>query len=176
MLDWSVGQLSPLARDVFARLSVFHGGCPLELAEQVVSGGDVDTGDVLDAFGSLVDAGLVNVDRTEPRVRYLQLEPIRQHGSRLLTPDERAELAHRHGVAFAEFATAVGRGLEGPDFGSWAEAADRELANLRAAHQWAVRDGQAEVAVDIVAGLREYLAQRVMTEICDWNDATVAMT
>ena len=176
VLDWSVDHLDTTTRHVFARLSVFQGGCTLQQAEQVVSGGDVEEADVLEALGSLVDVGLVTVAGITPVVRYYQLEPIRQHGARLLGSDDRAELALRHAVGFAELAAAIGRGLEGPDFGLWADVADRELANLRAAHRWAIRSGRAEVAVGIVGGLCQYMHQRVMTEICEWNDATVAMT
>ena len=89
---------------------------------------------------------------------------------------ELAQLAQHHATAYAELAAAIGQGLEGPDFGAWADTADRELANLRAAHRWAIQQQDPEVAVAIVAGLREYLFQRVMTEICDWNDATVSLT
>jgi predicted ATPase/class 3 adenylate cyclase len=175
VLDWSVDQLDATARQVFARLSVFQGGCTLQQAEKVVAGGNVDELDVLDALGALVDVGLVSVASIAPVVRYSQLEPIRHHGARLLDTSDQTELARRHALAFAELATAIGRGLEGPDFGALADTADGELANVRAAHRWATHHREAEVAVGIVAGLREYLNERVMTEICDWNDATVAM-
>ena len=176
VLDWSVSQLDPAARDVFARLSVFHGGCTLDQAERVTNGGDVAEIDVLDALSSLVDVGLVTVDRTTAVYRYVQLEPIRQHAARLLDPAQLAHASSLHGLAFADLSTLIGHGLEGREFARWADTADRELANLRAAHRWAIRTQDLEAAVAIVAGLREYLNERVMTEICDWNDDTVALT
>lgn len=176
VLDWSVDRLPPPARTVFAELSVFHGGCRLDEVEAIVRSDRLDGTDVLDAMEHLVDAGLVDVARSSGSVRYLQLEPIRQHGERMLSPSERSELAARHGIAFAELARRTGEGLCGPEYAYWIRIPEGDMANFRAAYEWAVRSGRIEVAVTIVAGLRGYLNERLTTEICDWGDAVVELT
>lgn len=176
VLDWSIDHVDPLARQVLPRLSVFHGGFNLEQAEQVVGGAGIPETEVLDGLASLVDAGLVSVRRDGSSSRYAQLEPIRQHAARLLGPAEQEELADRHGRAFAQFARAVGEGLRGPSFVAWARAAEGDLANFRAAHTWAIARRRPEVSVAIVAGLREYFNDRLVTELSEWADESVALT
>ncbi len=175
VLGWSVAQLDDIARELFARVSVFHGGFTLERLEEVAAAG-LDVGEVLDAIDALVDAALVTVERGPDGIRYHQLEPVRQHGRRLVPVEVEAELVESHARAFARLATDIGAGVQGPEFAQWADTAERELANLRAAHRWAIDHRVAEVAVDIVAGLDEFVNERVVSELWEWNDATVALT
>ena len=170
-----MAQLDELARQLFARVSVFHGGFTLERLEEVAAAG-LDFDEVLDAIDALVDAALVAVERGPDGIRYHQLEPVRQHGRRLVPVEVEAELVESHARAFACLATEIGIGVQGPEFARWADTAERELANLRAAHRWAIDHRVAEVAVDIVAGLDEFVNERVVSEMWEWNDATVALT
>ena len=61
-IDWSYDLLAPAEQLVLARLSVFAGGCSLEAAESVCSGGGVDELDVLDLLAVLVARSLVVAD------------------------------------------------------------------------------------------------------------------
>ena len=92
-IGWSYDLLDDDARVLFARLSVFAGGCTLEAAERVAGEGL----DVLDVMGSLTDASLVR--RSDPvigDVRYSMLETIREFaGERLDAAGEREAIEHR---------------------------------------------------------------------------------
>jgi predicted ATPase len=71
-IEWSYELLSPAEQALFARLSVFHGGCTLEAAEEVA---DAD----LDTLQSLVEKSLLRFDGG----RYWMLETIRQFAAEL---------------------------------------------------------------------------------------------
>jgi predicted ATPase len=145
LVDWSYALLSSPEQQVFARLGVFTGGIPLDGAEAICSGGDVDPLDVLDLVGRLVDKSLVLADYDEsgtPRFRLLEtlrayaLERLRDHG-------EEWEDAHRrHAEYMADVAEAAWIMLRGPEQSDWFARLDREHDNVRAALGWAVtRDG-----------------------------------
>ena len=57
----------------------------------------------------------------------------------------------------------------------WAARLDRDLDNLRAAHDSAVRAGDLSIAAGLVATLREYAFRRVRYEIAGWAEATMQM-
>jgi non-specific serine/threonine protein kinase len=60
---------------------VFRGGWTVEAAETVCSGDGVDTLDVLDLLGRLVDKSLVLVVEGTDENRYRLLETVRQYGN-----------------------------------------------------------------------------------------------
>ena len=97
-IDWSYALLSRDEQRVFARLSVFRGGCTLEAAEAVcrASLGDLE---------SLVEHSLLM--RREPTGRFWLLETIREYALERLELDgasaDAARRAHAdHYVAYAE--------------------------------------------------------------------------
>ena len=175
LIVWSVDELSASARQVLQRLTVVIGSFTLETAEAVAAPDDGDEVDIVDALEELVDAGLVVDEHGDGEPRHRVLEPIRQHVADRLEEAERVEAARRHCVWFAELARAVGAGSVGPSFGRWADVAERELANFRQAHRWAIETGDVERAVGIVDGLAVVGFERGLMELADWCDATVRM-
>jgi len=72
-LDWSHGLLSEPERTVFRRLGVFAGGFTLDSAQFVCADDTVDTWDVLEHLGTLVDKSLVLAEgESLPRYRLLE--------------------------------------------------------------------------------------------------------
>ena len=69
----------------------------------------------------------------------------------------------------------MGAGSVGSSFGRWADVAERELANFRHAHRWAIETGDVERAVGIVDGLAVVGEERGLMELADWCDTTVTM-
>ena len=65
-LEWSHALLTDAERIVFRRLSVFVGGFPLELAQEVAADELMNQWQVLDCLAALVDKSLVVVDPTDP--------------------------------------------------------------------------------------------------------------
>jgi predicted ATPase/class 3 adenylate cyclase len=151
-IDWSYDLLSAPEQQVFARLSVFSGGCTIEAAEAVVGDDEIDTSAVLDPLSGLVDKSLLGVDRARRDTRYEMLETIRQYAQeRLVASGEADTFRGRHAHWYAEFARQAGRGLFSPDEFDWAERLQVELDNLNAAVTWAVASGDTEVAMRIGA-------------------------
>ena len=93
-IEWSYELLSVEERELFARLSVFAGGCTLEAAEEV---SDAD----LDTLQSLVEKSLLRFTNE----RYWMLETIREYaGDRLKgSGDDQTWRRHaQHFIALAE--------------------------------------------------------------------------
>ncbi len=62
VVDWSYDLLFEDERRLFARLSVFAGGCELAAAEAVCADDQVPRDEILDILSRLVDKSLVTVD------------------------------------------------------------------------------------------------------------------
>ncbi len=150
-IDWSYELLSLPEQRLLERLSVFAGGCTLELAETVCSNGGVEEAGVLALLASLADKSLVTVERpAHGETRYVLLETTRQFArERLRERGEEQRIAQRHAEACLDVAERLERlrvevnkpnnrdGL--PEF--FALRA-RERANLRAAIAWSLDDGR----------------------------------
>jgi predicted ATPase len=122
-IEWSHELLSPDEQRLFARLSVFRGGCTLDAAEAVA---DAD----LETLQSLVDKSLVRV-RDE---RFWMLETIREYAIERLEASGDADALHRR---HAEFFVAMAEEAE-PEVKrgtpkDWLGRLDRDHDNLRAA-------------------------------------------
>jgi predicted ATPase/class 3 adenylate cyclase len=175
LIAWSLEELSLSARCVLNRLTVVIGSFNLETGEAVAAGHEPDDVDVIDALEELVDAGLIVERQSDGELRHRVLEPIRQHVADRLDAPEHAAAARRHGFWFTELARRVGAGSVGSRFGFWADLVERELANFRQAHRWAIDAADIELAVEIVDGLAVVGQERGLMELADWCDATVEM-
>ena len=129
-IAWSFDLLDEGEKQLFARLSVFRGGCTLETAEAVC---DAD----LETLGSLLDKSLLRrgVGRRGEE-RYWMLETIRQFATeRLGASAEEERMRRRHAERMLEVARAAH--LSEDDVESDVEAGLAEREDLRAALDWA---------------------------------------
>jgi non-specific serine/threonine protein kinase len=134
-IDWSYGLLAPEERRLFARLSVFAGGCTFEAAEAVCNAeGDLN---LLADMATLVDKNLLRQMGEEPR--FSMLETIREYANERLEDRGEAERVRRaHAVHLLELTR-----LALPDAETGAipypalDRLEREHDNLRAALAWA---------------------------------------
>jgi predicted ATPase/class 3 adenylate cyclase len=117
-IEWSHDLLDENERRLFARLSLFRGGCDLEAAEQVCEA-DLDT------LQSLVDKSLLR----HSGERYWMLETIREYAAEQLDEPALARRHAEHYLALAEGAHQ--RILRDPK--PWLDRLDAEHDNLRAA-------------------------------------------
>ena len=149
-LDRSHALLSEAERILLRRLSVFAGGCTLEVAEQVCAGRAIHTDDVLDVLNALVNKSLVLAETRVQPARYRLLETIRLYAfGRLVAAGETRELRARHS-RWCLRTLDPGPGPGDADHKEWLERLAKEEENLAAALQWAVAEGDVRTVAGIV--------------------------
>jgi predicted ATPase/class 3 adenylate cyclase len=135
-VDWSFGLLNPSERQTLIRLSVFAGGFDLPGAEAVCTSEDVDSLDVLDLVGSLVDKSLIVAEHAGGSVRYRLLETIRQYSAQELLRSageaEVLQLRDCHAEYYLGLAQTARPSLSGHGQARWLHRLDAEWDNLRA--------------------------------------------
>lgn len=164
-IEWSYQLLNGWEQRLFRRLSVFVGGCTLQTAEAVCNASGDGVGQVLDGVVSLVDKSLLQrMEQTgdgseEPRL--LMLETIREYGLEALNTSGEGEVARQaHAEYFLQLAEEAEPALKGPLLVVWLERLQREHDNLRAALQWALEGGRAEMALRLGIALERFWVVR----------------
>ncbi len=149
-IGWSHDLLDDDARTLFARLSVFAGGCTLDAVE-VVAGEGLD---VLDVMGRLADASLVRrSDPVSDEVRCSMLETIGEFaGERLDASGQRAAIERQHAAWVCSLALEAEPHLADEEQTEWFARLEREHDNIRAALDAAERAEEDRAAV--ATGLR----------------------
>ncbi|MEV0973501.1 BTAD domain-containing putative transcriptional regulator [Microtetraspora glauca] len=154
MIGWSWDLLTEPERVVLRRLAVHADGCTVDAAEAVCA---EDGLDVLDLLARLVDRSLVMMADGPDGPRYRLLESVAAYCvERLQEAEELDRIRRRHHrfhIAFAERAVPH---LHGADQRRWLRRLDAEAANLRAALNAAVRDGNADDALRLVNAMAWY--------------------
>ncbi|HET7367624.1 MAG TPA: adenylate/guanylate cyclase domain-containing protein [Gaiella sp.] len=163
-IAWSHELLSQDERRLFARLSVFAGGCRLEDAESVA---DADVG----TLQSLVEKSLLR----RSGERYAMLETIREFAAEQLDPDEREELLRRLTAHVVEVAEASTASLHTAEESAVSARLAPDYANVREAVTHALAAGDPEDAAFVLGGLYPFLISHGhLAEAREWVDATLA--
>ena len=172
-IDWSYDLLEEDERRLLQCIAVFAGGFDLEAAEAV--GGRGDMIEVLDGLARLADKSLLVVEEEDASTRYRLLETIRDYAvERLAQEQDLAAVRRLHAQHYARFAAAAGAGLRGRDERVWLERCEREIDNLRAAVQWAIEAGEAQLASELVAPLTIEML-RIDNTVGAWAEAVANM-
>ena len=154
VVDWSYDLLFEDERRLFARLSVFAGGCGLDAAEAVCADGQVPAGEVLDILSRLVGKSLVAAPDAGRDARFTQLQTLWQYGrDRLDESGEASALCARHAAYYRQMAQEAHEGLRGATGPVWRERLTSELGNLRAALDWFIARGDADAALSLASGM-----------------------
>jgi predicted ATPase len=147
-IDWSYDLLALDERRLFARLSVFAGGCTLGAAEEVCEA-------TLDAIESLVDKSLLQPQGD----RFAMLETIREYAQERL--DESGEgdaMAAQHAEWVFALIVELAPKLEGAIFSADAARMLAEVDEIRVAMRFALDSGQGEAALRIATALYRFWA------------------
>jgi len=158
-IDWSFDLLTEPERAVLRRLSTFAGGAALEAAESVCEGDPVESFEVLDILGRLIEKSLVFTDPSSTEARFRLLETVREYArSRLVEAGEADTALRRHRdwyLALVDGASAAF--FQGPEPAEWLARLDREHEDLRAAMGWCLdQPGEAHSGLRMAAGLWRY--------------------
>ena len=139
---------------MFARLSVFAGGCGLDAAEAVCADDQVPAGEILDLLSRLVDKSLVAAPNAGRDARFTQLQTLWQYGrDRLDESGEVDAMCARHGAYYRQMAEDAHEGLRGATGPMWRERLTSELGNLRAALDWFLARADADAALSLASGM-----------------------
>ncbi len=161
-IAWSYDLLDDGTKRLIDRLSVFRGGCDLEMAETVCGPADELGIDVFSGLGTLVEQSLVRIDDgsgDEPR--FAMLDTIREYAAEMLAArGEADELASRHAHAMLDLAERAAPNLTGMEQRTWLDRLERDHDNLRAALEWATARPEAELAARLGFALWRFWQQR----------------
>lgn len=131
VFDESWRLLEDAERDVFAKLSVFHGSFDRGAASQVANAS-------LSVLAALVDKSLLI---SRPDGRYQVHQMLKQFASEMLgkSPEEAETARDAHSSYYADFLAERAEAMNGGNQLAAADDIDRELENVRAAWDWAVK-------------------------------------
>jgi predicted ATPase len=158
-IEWSEELLSTAERQLFQYLAVFPASFDLKAAEEVCAA-DLST------ISSLADKSLVH---PATGGRFALLETVQEFADERLTVTKREELAQRHGRYFTEVAEAMAGAQSWPPNPERFGDLDENLANLRAALQWAQSSGDHELSLRLGIALSRYWIDRGhRLDACRW--------
>lgn len=133
-IDWSYNLLDERERTLLQRLSTFAGDFTLEAAESVGADVNLDSADVLDTLGALVDKSLVVMREVEGTARYFLLETIRQYAyDRLKESGNLALVCGCHAKTYIDLVDQAAPHLITRDRPEWVRRIQQELDNIRVA-------------------------------------------
>jgi predicted ATPase/class 3 adenylate cyclase len=156
-IAWSHDLLDGAGRSLFARLSVFAGGCEIHEAGLVCGPASELGAEVVDTLAALVDQSLVTATPAGDLMRYGMLETIRDFAAdRLAQRDDRAEIRRRHARAYLAFAEANAPALWTRRRGAVARRFAAEGENLQAAVRWSIETGDAEAGLRLAAAVHPW--------------------
>ncbi|MGH2465239.1 MAG: ATP-binding protein, partial [Candidatus Limnocylindrales bacterium] len=160
-IAWSYDLLDEPARRLLRRLSVFAGGCSLEMAESICGPASELGLDVLDGIEALVDQSLLRSEEVAGEARFRMLETIRAFAAEQLAASGEADtIAERHAQAFFDLGQAAAAELAGSEQRTWLDRLDVEHDNLRAALEWATARPDPDLAIQLGFALWRFWQKR----------------
>ena len=158
-IAWSYALLEPSAQRLLRRLSVFNGGAHFEQVEEICGPGLED--DVLTALEQVVDQSLVKQRDVEGVSRFWMLETIKQFArDELDESHEAGEVGRRHAIAYLALAERAAPELTRSEWTTWLARLDLDQDNMRAAINWAVQRGEAEISDRLLGALWRFFQIR----------------
>jgi predicted ATPase/class 3 adenylate cyclase len=154
-IAWSHALLDEGEQDLFARLSVFSGGCALEAVEAICDAEGDSMVDILEGLSSLVDKSILRQEeRLEEEPRFVMLETIREYARERLDVSGNAEDVRRlHAEYFLALAEQGESNLQETEEATWLERLDVEHDNMRAALSWTLESEEAELGLRLAGTL-----------------------
>ena len=136
--DWSYGLLQPAEQRAFARLGTFAGSFALEAGVRCIADAALDGAEAVDLIVRLAERSLITVLDGEP-ARYVLLETARHYALERLAADGGAQEAEaRMAAAMLFVLDAAYDEYWSLDEAAWLQRYEPELANVRAALDWAL--------------------------------------
>ena len=178
-IDWSYQLCSERERVLWARLSVFAGGCDIEAVEAVCTGEGIGSEDVLALLAGLVDKSIVlPQEHGGVRMRYRMLETVRQYGKEhLVSSGEQATIRGRHRDYFRGLTARANVEWFSPSQLDWYTRLQLERPNMQVALDFCLATpGGVPVAMEMLVQPWTYwLVSGSLGEARHWLDRTIAV-
>ncbi|TMM43864.1 MAG: LuxR family transcriptional regulator [Actinobacteria bacterium] len=176
-VDWSFDLCTPQEQAMWARLSVFVGRFDLAAAAYVCAVDGVDPESVFGVLDGLVAKSILQVRTQAGQVRYWLLDTLRQYGAqRLRATDTQATVRRRHADWYLDLVERAEREWFGPEQISWLARMQAEWANIRAALEFHLSSGDAELGARLAGALWFYWTNSGPTnEAGYWLDRVLAL-
>lgn len=161
-IDWSYSLLDKGEQTLFARLSVFVGGCTLSAADVVCNSvGDLPF-DTLDGLSSLVEKSLLKREEALGESRFIMLEMILEYAMEKLEESGEAEVLRRlHAEFYLSLAEAAQKQFSGAEETLWLDRLERDHDNIRAVLEWSRKQAStAEISLRLAASLALFWEDR----------------
>ncbi|HLI96471.1 MAG TPA: adenylate/guanylate cyclase domain-containing protein [Candidatus Baltobacteraceae bacterium] len=158
LIDWSHDLLSPQEQTLFRRLSVFSGGWSLDAAGAVCADETLESWNVYDVLGALVEKSLVVAELAASSARYHFLESTRHYSAeKLAAAGERDRLRAAHASYYTQFAQQLEQRWTITPTRIWEQEVESELDNLRGAIEYSLTEGHdVELGSQLVTALPLY--------------------
>lgn len=174
-IDWSYGLLNDPSRSLFRRVAVCHGGCSLDAVREIGGDGALD---VLPELRALVANSLVRrTDSPAGDSRYTLLEMVREFGVECLeTSGEATIIRQRHAAYFLALAERAEAKQNTIERDAWLDRLEAEQGNLHSALEWAVKQGDAEIALGLCGSMLPFWQFRFHATVGrDWVRRALAL-
>ncbi len=153
VIDWSYDLLFEREQRVFERVAVFAGSFTIAAAEAVCADEMVGTDDVAELLARLVDKSLVTSHRTADDAQFRLLQTLSQYGRERLEASGQGDATRARHARYIAAAIEVSDPSHGDATGDWFGIVGRSLDDIRAAMEWAIAAGDADVACALGGGL-----------------------
>jgi predicted ATPase/DNA-binding CsgD family transcriptional regulator len=153
-IAWSYDLLTPEARDLLRRLSVFVGGFTKEGVQAVAAPEAREPFEIELSLATLVDQNLVRWTDTGYRSRFTTLETIREYAwGQLTVSAERNRTRNAHASYFLDLAEEAMPYLSSAADPAWLDQLEAEHDNLLAALAWLADSGDVSGTVRLAGAL-----------------------
>ncbi|MBS0581389.1 MAG: winged helix-turn-helix domain-containing protein [Proteobacteria bacterium] len=137
--DWSYDLLSEPEKRVFDRLGAFSGSFSLDSAASYAADADLDSAEVVDLIGRLVDRSLVSVLAVDPP-RYTLLESARDYArEKLLARGTLHAARQRLAATLLDLLDRAYQEYWSLDEALWLHRYEHDLANVRVSIDWTMQ-------------------------------------
>jgi predicted ATPase/DNA-binding CsgD family transcriptional regulator len=160
-LDWSYALTTEDEATLWERLSVFPGSVDLPAVEGVCTDGRFPADRVLDALDGLTDKSVISATRSGTEMRYRMLESIRDYGlEKLRSRGQEQPLRSRHLEHYWKLCRQASEHLTDASQPEWFDRLESDHHNLRAALDWCLEIGEAEIGCAMASDVWLYWEAR----------------
>ena len=165
-IDWSYQLLSPTARRVLGRLTVFRSPFRIDAATSVLAADGTD--DTAEQVHRLVQSSMLSPAHGPHGTRFRLLEPIRQFVDQRIDRPSMSDLHARHAEYFAERVKTLARLLHSSDERGATAALTAEWPDVAASIRWGLDAARPDVAVEPLVQLGFHIRWQQRTEAYGW--------